>query len=175
MFFGFVELGDTLYSSVLTKNASLVALNADATPTYRVYGPSGLMANGSGNVDGFKDSGSITGVSGADPAVVTSAGHGLTVGTKVTISGVTGTGNITNANTTAVVTAVTDDTFTLGSVDTTGGTYSSGGTWNVSGLYEMNLSVPSSDGYEVGEVYTVVVSYAISSTAFADTYTFQVS
>lgn len=174
MFLGLIELDDTLDVSLLAENTSGQPVNADALPTYRVYGPAGLMTGGTGSV-ALKDTGTITGVSGASPAVVTSAGHGLTNGTRVTITGVTGSGDITNANTTALVANVTSDTFELAGVNTTGGTWSSGGTWNVSGLYALEVDATAANGYASGQSYQVLVQYAISSTAYADLYSFQVA
>lgn len=48
-FLGFVTLGSSLLGYLLTKNGD-VPTAADALPTYRVYGPSGLMTNGTGAV-----------------------------------------------------------------------------------------------------------------------------
>lgn len=69
----------------------------------------------------------ISGISKASAAVVTSTGHGLTVGTVVVITGVVG---MTEVNDRAfVITAVTTNTFTLGGCDSTGyTTYTSDGT-----------------------------------------------
>jgi len=49
MFAGFVQLGSTITGAVLTRNASTqVPTDAASPPTFRIYGPSGLMANGTG-------------------------------------------------------------------------------------------------------------------------------
>lgn len=69
----------------------------------------------------------ITAVTVGKPAIVTSAGHGLTNGNVVTIASVAGT-MATLVNSTYVIANVTTDTFSLVGVDTTGLTYTSGGT-----------------------------------------------
>lgn len=69
----------------------------------------------------------ITGITKASPCVVTSAAHGLTVGTVVVFASV---GGMTELNgVAAVVTAASTGTFTLGGIDSTNfTTYTSGGT-----------------------------------------------
>ncbi len=68
----------------------------------------------------------ITGATSASPIVITAAGHGLSTGSKVVISGVAGN---TAANATWVVTRISDTTFSLnGSAGN--GTYTSGGKLN---------------------------------------------
>ena len=167
-FLGYVTLGTTLYSDVVTRSTTNVPTNSDALPAYRIYGPDGLMTSGTGT-GALRNTGSITTTTGngVNPIVITSAAHGLTVGTRVTISGVVGN---TAANGTFAITAVTTDTF---SVSASGnGAYVSGGTWNVSGLYLITHAISSGNGYEAGTTYTILVSYAISSTSLAQTYTF---
>lgn len=74
--------------------------------------------------------GAITGCTNANPPVVDSAGHGLSVDDIVTISGVVGS---TGINGTFRVSAVTTDTFTLKTLAAANpgapGAYSSGGAW----------------------------------------------
>lgn len=48
MFAGFVNLGATLNGAFVVKNSQESPVNADALPTFRVYGPSGLMQYGTG-------------------------------------------------------------------------------------------------------------------------------
>jgi hypothetical protein len=69
----------------------------------------------------------ITAISVGNPAIVTSAAHGLTNGSVITIAAVTGT-MASVVNTTQVVSNVTANTFALLNVDTTGLAYTSGGT-----------------------------------------------
>ena len=75
------------------------------------------------------DSGTITGVTSANPAVVTSASHGLSNGQVVRIDDV---GGMTQVNDILFTTAnVATNTFQLSGVDSSGYTsYSSGGTWS---------------------------------------------
>lgn len=48
MFAGFVALGATLNGIFLVKNASETPVAADSPPIFKVYGPGGLMQNGTG-------------------------------------------------------------------------------------------------------------------------------
>ena len=166
-FFGFVTLDTTLKGSAITRSSTKVPTNGDALPTYRVYGPNGLMTSGTGTTS-FRNTASVTGATNATPIVITSVAHGLTTGTRVTITGV---GGNTAANGSFIITRVSADTFSLdGSVGN--GAYTSGGTWNVSGLYLISHSIAAADGYEAGTSYSILVSYAISSTSGGDVYEF---
>ena len=85
-----------------------------------------------------KDTGVITGITQANPAVVTSAAHGLSNGDVVYIDEIVG---MTSLNTRVfTVAGATTDTFQLSGIDTTGAdAYTSGGKWikdayTVSGL-----------------------------------------
>lgn len=74
--------------------------------------------------------GDITGVTQANPGVVTSPGHGLVNGDQVLISSVGGMTQL-NGNTYTVAGA-TADTFQLSGTNTTGfGAYTSGGKWTL--------------------------------------------
>ncbi len=70
----------------------------------------------------------ITAITVGNPAIVTSAAHGLTDGDVVTIAAVAGTMSTTLNGTTRVISNVTTDTFALLDFDSTGLTYTSGGT-----------------------------------------------
>ncbi len=167
MFQGFAELEADMVLDVLVKNSARTPLNADSLPTYRVYGPEGLIPNQVGTTS-FKDSGSITGATNASPIVITSEEHGLSTGSRVTITGVLG--NLA-ANGTFTVTVVTADTFSLD--DSTGdGAYTSGGTWNATGLYTLTLDVSAANGYEQGQTYSVLIQCELSSTGWAELVTF---
>jgi hypothetical protein len=48
MFAGFVNLGATLNGAFLVKNSQESPVSADSPPTFKVYGPSGIMQNGTG-------------------------------------------------------------------------------------------------------------------------------
>jgi len=166
-FLGFVSLSSQLKAAVLVKNSSDSPVNADATPTYRVYGPSGLMTGGAGSLS-QKDTGSVTGATNASPIVITSAGHNLTTGTKVTITGVLGN---TAANGTFSITVVSSNTFSLDG-STGNGAYTSGGTWNVSGLYDFAYTPTAGNGFAAGTSYQVLVNATVSGTVTGDTHTF---
>lgn len=170
MFIGYVELDDTLTAVVLIRDAARTPVNLDAPPTVRVYGPDGLLpeATGSGS---FLDSGPIQGATNATPVVVTSANHGLTTGSYVTVSGVLGNAG---ANGTFPVTRLTASTFELdGSVGS--GDYASGGTWNVAGLYRYQVEAAAVDGFESGVCYTALVQGAVAGVATAETQSFVVT
>lgn len=167
-FLGFVDLEDTLVGSLLTTNTSFTPTDADALPTFRVYGPNGFVQSGSATL---KQTAAVTGASNATPIVVTSALHGLTVGASVTLSGVLGN---TAANGTFTISAVTANTFTMtGSVGN--GEYSSGGEWHMTGLYNVSIAAQGVSGYEKSEVYQIVYAYDLSSTAQGQIHSFQVS
>ncbi len=169
MFAGIVEQGDTLTLTFLVKNSSGVPIQADSAPSYRVYGPDGLVAGQVGQ-SSARDTGSITGATNASPIVASSSGHGLSTGDRVTISGVTGN---TAANGTFVVTVLSSDTFSLdGSVGN--GAYGAGGTWTVTGLYKLTVEATAANGFEKGETYTVYAAGTISATAWGDLLSFMV-
>lgn len=67
----------------------------------------------------------ITGASNAAPIVITSAGHGLSTGDAISVSGVAGN---TAANGVFTITKVDDNTFSLNG-STGNAAYTSGGTW----------------------------------------------
>lgn len=166
-FLGFITLGDTLKGTAITRSSTLVPTNGDSLPTYRIYGPDGLMTSGTGTTS-FRNTGSVTGATNASPIEITSASHGLTTGTRVTITGVLGN---TAANGSFIITSTGTNTFTLDG-STGNGAYTSGGTWNVAGLYLISHAITAGNGYAAGTTYHILVSYAISSTSGGDTYTF---
>lgn len=85
--------------------------------------------------------GTITNVTSGNPPVVTSAAHGLTSGSTVNITGVSG---ITNINGTNTITVVDADSFSLDSVNGVG-TYSGGGSWasGSGSVAYTNVAVPT--------------------------------
>lgn len=170
MFQGLPQLGDAMPVVFLVKNSSGTPVNLDSLPTYRVYGPDGQLSGqvGSGS---FRDSGTITGATNASPIVITSSGHGLETGDRVTITGVSGN---TAANGTFTVTKISTTTFSLQG-STGNGTYISGGNWNVTGLYVVSLTVSSANGYEQGETYEVLLEGFASSVAYGDLSSFGVT
>jgi hypothetical protein len=85
----------------------------------------------------------ITGVTKANPGVVTSAAHGLVTGDKIRISGVSGMTELNGQNFT--VTKVTNDSFSLG-VNTSGyGAYTSGGRWTLLAGDELPVQTTATD------------------------------
>lgn len=157
-FVGFVSLEDTIEVCFLARSGD-TPMNAASLPTYRIYGPQGLLATGSA---AYKDSGTVTGATNANPIVITSVAHGLNTGTRVTVTGVLGN---TAANTTAAITVITADTFSLNS--TTGnGAYTSGGTWNVTGAYKVEVPALAASGYDSNQNYVVIVAGTVNSVAW---------
>lgn len=169
MFAGFVTLGNNIVVTVLTKNTSNTPTNAASLPVFRVYGPTALMTNGTGTTS-FKDTASVTGATNVSPIVITSNGHGLTTGTRVTITGVLGN---TAANGTFQVTFVDTNSFSLDS-STGNGAYTSGGTWNATGLYTATITASAANGYASGTTYAFLSTYTVSSTVMAQLITFTV-
>lgn len=168
-FLGIVALGSSFPVTALTKNTSGTPKDGTSGVAYRIYGPTGLMNNGTGSGTA-KDSGSLSGATNASPIVITSAGHGLTTGTRLTVSGVLGN---TAANGDFTITAVDSNTFSLDG-STGNASYTSGGSWHVAGLYTFTLSVIAADGYASGQTYSVYVAATVSGTLLADLHTFTV-
>jgi hypothetical protein len=162
MFQGFIQLESTLKGILVSRNVSSVPIDADAYPTYRVYGSLGYL--GLSGTCSFLDSGTITGASNASPIVITCASHGLTTGARITISGV---GGNTAANGTFVVTRVDANSFSLDG-STGNGAYTSGGNWHVTGAYSYSIAATALNGFAAGENYRAVFNWAISSAARAE-------
>ena len=164
-FVGFCELGGTASFAILGLDSSGVPTNSSTTPSYRVYGSSGLLANGVGSLD-FKDTGTITGATNASPIVISASGHGLQTGMKVSVASV---GGNTNANGTWTITKVNDNSFSL---DTSSGNsaYTSGGTWKVTGLYYVSLTPTAPNGYAAGQFYDIIVNMTIGGDAQTTAY-----
>lgn len=169
-FVGFVTIESEIRHAVITVDANGAPTDADALPTYRIYGPSGFITSGS---VALLDSLAITGASNASPTVITSVGHNLNTGMIVTISGILGN---TGANGTRKVTVISSNTFSV-PVDTSAGSaYSSGGTWHATGAYDFSYTPSVSNNFASGVVYSVVVYAAFSSTVnIVDEFCFQVT
>lgn len=169
-FIGFVELEDTYNGVALVRDASLTPINIDASLTFRVYGPDGLVAAAT-SVASLLDHGTISGATNATPIVVTCANHGLSTGTFITVSGVVGN---TGANGTTTITSIDTNTFSLdGSVGS--GAYTSGGIWNVTGLYTYAIVCSAANGFEVNTSYEVLLQGKVAGQGTADTQTFIVT
>jgi hypothetical protein len=169
-YFGFVPLSANLLAGQETRNASTQALqDADSPPVYRVYGPSGIMGQGTGTMT-FKDQGTITAASNATPIQITSANHGLSTGTRVTITGVTGN---TAANGTWTVTVIDGNNFTLNS-SVGNGAYVSGGAWHATGLYQASILADPNQGYLSGQTYWFWATWSVSGVVSGELSTFTV-
>lgn len=167
MFLGFVDLEDDLTGLILTANGSLTPTDSVSVPTYRVYGPSGVLTTGT---TALQDSGNVTAASNASPIVITSASHGLQTGARVTVASV---GGNTAANGSFTITRVDANSFQLDG-STGNGSYTSGGTWHVSGVYGFTLTCTASSGFASGQTYWLLASYTVGSTAMAQLHSFQV-
>lgn len=97
------------------------------------------------------NSGAVTDATNATPIVITSASHGLSTGTKVTIASV---GGNTAANGTWIIDVVTANTFSL-RTSVGNGAYTAGGTWTAptgntttvsSGPYSLSTAANYSGG-----------------------------
>ncbi len=167
-FTGYVKQSEVLTSGLLVVDTNGTPIIADALPTFRTYGSSGFLKNGTCSK---LDSGNVTGATNASPIVITSASHRLTTGAYVTVASV---GGNTAANGSYFVTRVDADTFSLDG--TTGnGVYTSGGTWEVSGAYQWQVDAESADGYAVGSTYFVLFNYEISSVSTGQSQSFFVT
>ena len=172
-YLGLVQLGTQLSSSHITKNAAGTPKFADAAPTYRIYGPLGVMANGTGSLsklDPSASGGPITGATNASPIVITSTGHNLTSNTRVSISGVLGN---TAANGDWQITVIDANTFSL-TGSTGNGVYTSGGVWNATGVYAIAYTPLGANGFQAGINYTMLVTWTMNGVVQADIYTFTV-
>jgi hypothetical protein len=169
MFSGLVQLDGSLVLWLQIVDANKLPVLPDAAPTFRVYGPSGLLPTAGGTAtDGH--TGSVTGATNASPIVITSAGHGLSTGQRVTISGVLG--NLA-ANGTFTITKLTADTYSLDG-STGNGAYTSGGTTKVTGLYKATVAATGANGFDVTENYAAHFSWQVSASSRAQTQSFGV-
>lgn len=167
-FVGFVTLDGTLIGPLITtENGALK--DAASLPTYRIYGPNGIMTNGTGTC-AYLQSGVITGATNASPIVITSDNHGLQAGQRVTIENV---GGNTAANGTHTVANPALNTFEL-SGTTGNGAYTSGGTWHLTGQYKYTHVAAAANGFEVNEHYSVRLTATIGSIVAGTVDTFAV-
>jgi hypothetical protein len=169
-FSGFVQLGDTLVLFVLITDSSSQPIEPDAAPTFRIYGPSGLLPSAGGTCTPAH-TGTVTAASNASPIAITSGGHGLATGQIVTISGVSGN---TAANGTFTITKVDADHYTLNG-STGNGNYTSGGTWRLTGLYKATVPALGGSGFESNETYVAHLAWLASSSPRAATQSFGVT
>jgi len=120
--FGSLEVGQTVSAVLIYKE---VTNDGDSIPLMHIDGKIKVTAAAPCDV---APTGVITGVTQANPAVVTDNSHGLSNGDKIRIASVVGMTALNgNVYTVANVTA---NTFELSGIDSTGfGAYVSGGTW----------------------------------------------
>lgn len=156
-FSGFVTLEDTLTLWVAVRDSDSQPVAPTAAPTFRIYGPSGLLS-AAGGTTSAAHTGNITGATNASPIVITSAAHGLSTGQRVTQASV---GGNTAANGTFVITKVDANTYSLDG-STGNGSYTSGGTFTVTGFYKATISATGANGFESGEHYACHFSWAVS-------------
>lgn len=174
MFSGYVQLEDTLKLVVLLRDPTQVPVNPDslANARFRVYGPAGVVSGYAvGATPTYKDSGSVTAASNANPIVITSVAHGLDNNFLVTVAGV---GGNTAANGTFTVANKATDTFEL-SGSTGNGDYTTGGTWNVTGLLLLTIDATAANGFEAGYTYDVLLECAVGAVNTAVRSTFIVT
>lgn len=151
-----------------TKNAG-AAVEADALPTFRVYGQSGLVGGGTA---AYQDEKTVSGGTAASPIVfTTSAPHGFAVGMMVTVSGVNG---LTGANGTWRVSAVGSATTFTAEGTTGGGAYTSGGLVRATGVYKLAFDAALRAGLEVGKTYMLSVYYKVGGNNRVDEIPFTV-
>lgn len=156
-FQGYARQGSPRTFLVSASNPSTGAVEVpDANPTWRLYGPSGILLSGTATP---ALSGSVTGATNASPIVITSVGHGLKTGNIVTVANVLG--NLA-ANGTFQVTRLTADTFSLDG-STGNGAYTSGGTWKTTGMHAVALSGVDTNLLTPGETYSVELSWAVAA------------
>lgn len=106
--------------------------NTNWTLTEITFAPSQAAPTALSLTNNYTQSGDISNITKANPAVVTSNGHGLSTGAEVLITGVVGMTEVNN-NTYRIV-AIDADKFRLEGVDSkTYSNYTSGGTWAVNG------------------------------------------
>ena len=167
---GLVDLEGTMYIPFIVTDTSDTPAESDALPVGRVYGPNGALTNLSPTAT-MLDEKTITGATNANPIVVSVASHGFLAGAKVFIRNV---GGNTNANGVRTVANPEAGTFEL-SGGSGNGAYTSGGTVRLNGTYLFTIACTAVNGFESGQNYTLIVSYAISATAKTQKFTFAVA
>jgi len=179
-YLGLVQLGTSLTSSHITRTLATsstpnVPKFADSPPTFRIYGPQGLLQNATGsltNLDPSATGATITNATNAAPIVITAAAHGFSTGMRVTISGVLGN---TAANGDFQIIVNDANTFTLqGPASVGNGNYTSGGVAFATGVYKINYIPQSANGFASGTNYAMLISWQMGGVAQGDIHTFTV-
>lgn len=164
VFSGFIALASTIRLLFQFRDSSGTPTNASALPTYRTYGPNGtVMTNGTGTT-AFFETGTVASSANNGAGLIritTSTAHGLTTGTRITITG----HSQASANGTFLITVISTTTFDLvGSTFAANGT---GGSFNTTGLYYADIPATAGNGYERMSKYTTI---AIGTVSVAKTY-----
>ena len=169
MFAGFVEMDSTILIPLVTEDAG-TATDADSLPLFRVYGDSGLLASAGGTC-AFKDAGSVSDASNASPIVISSTGHNLSTGMRITVVGVLGN---TAANNTWSIIRIDGNSFSL-TGSTGNGAYAGAGTWHVTGLYDASVTPTIATQFASGQSFTVVVNAIMGGDVLPQSFTFVVT
>ena len=171
-YYGDVELGETLYAFVQIVDSNGTPVDADATPSVKVYDGDGFVAGPLTPV--FGETAVITSVTNPNGTncVVNSTSHGLMAGQRVTITGVVGHALAVNG-TFNVVTVPNGNQFTI-NLTGNNGAAGTGGSWHTTGFYKTAIVATTGNGYEAGIAYTVHTTFTLSSVAKALTDTFLV-
>lgn len=166
-----VDATQDIIIPILTVNPSTgAAVAADALPTFRVITGNGPVANGGGTA-AVLETEAISAITTGATTTVTSAGHNLSTGAVVTISGAAGT---TGVNGTHSITVVDANTFTFNDVSTSG-TYTSGASWLTPGLYAVTLDSTLRSALEPGRNYALVCYAVIAGSVRTQDVRFQVA
>jgi hypothetical protein len=169
MFVGFVKLEFLISVWLQVVDANKQPVAPDAAPTFRVYGPSGLLQGAGGtSIDGH--TGAVTGATNASPIVITETNHGRSTGQRVTITGV---GGNSAANGTFTITKINANTYSLDG-STGNGAYTSGGLVKTTGFFVAQITCTGANGFDVGENYACHFSWQVSTSARAQVATFGV-
>lgn len=171
-YYGDVELGETLYAFVQIVDSSGTPVDADATPSVKIYDGDGFVAGPLTPV--FGETGTITSVTNPNgtSCVVNATAHGLLVGQRVTLTGVVGHALSVNG-TFNVLTVPTGNSFTI-NLNGNNGAAGTGGSFHTTGFYKVAIAATTGNGYESGIVYTSLCTFTLSSVAKAIIDTFMV-
>lgn len=170
MFLGFIDEGVAATLLLQIADANDAPVEPDAAPTFRIYGPNGLVTGGTGSLSSF-EGGTITGATNASPIVLASSNANLvSTGQPVTIASV---GGNTNANGTFLATAVDATHFSLQG-STGNSAYTSGGTWKTTGLYALAIAGSLLSSLQAGQTYTATVTYVVGGVTKTRQFTFSV-
>lgn len=158
IFAGYWTLEQTKQCPIPITNSDAQA-EPDAAPTAVVYDKDGSVVQTLAATEMGQTA--ITDATNASPIVITSAGHGLLDGMRVTVEDVEGN---TAANGDFEVANKTTNTFEL-SGSSGNGAYTANGTWRLTGGWQIQIAATAANGYEKGQTYTMIVNFEISSTA----------